>query len=124
MSPRRYATATFTDADEDKGEAPEPIQFAFLFLYADKAEAAADAKRFRMEGPFLYQDERSWLVAWEGTTWEREEIRSRVLELEGDLAWIDTTMPEVPVPKDAKGRVMIVNNCYSSMEEALEAFGL
>lgn len=119
---RRYATATFTDADEDKGEEPEPIRFAFLFLYGDRELAAADAKRYRMEGPFQYQDERSWLVAWEGTPDQREEIRSRFLELDGPLAWDDTLMPELPMP--TTDGIRIQTNCYESMSEALEAFGL
>ena len=121
---RRYATATFTEVDEAEGEKPEPIRFAFLFLYGDRELAAADAKRYRMEGPFLYQDERSWLVAWEGTPEQREEIRSRFLELDGPLAWDDTLMPEVPVPQSERGNIRVQSNAYESMEEAFAAFGL
>ena len=118
MSVRRYATATF----DDEKEGQPPIRFALLFLYADKKIATADARWFDMEGPFLYLDERSWLVAWEAEPEQKEEIKRRLLAVSGDLAWCPTLMPEVPAP--SADHVEISVNCYQTLDSALAAFGL
>ena len=120
MGVRRYATATWDD-QLIEGERV-PIRFALLFLYDNEQEAAADAERLSMQGPFPYIDERSWLVAWEATEAERQQIKERLRGLEGPLAWVQHHFPELPVPQEGRNRLEA--NCYRSLDEGLKAFGL
>lgn len=117
-SVRRYATATFNDEQEEN----PPIRWAFLFLYDDEAAARADAEALKMEGPYQWIDEMSWLIAWEGEPEQRGEIRERLLGLGAGLTWSTSVMPEVPVPQ--VDGISIKSNCYDSMQDALDAFGL
>ena len=115
---RRYATATFNDEDESL----PPLRWAFLFLYDSKAKAEADAAELAMEGPYEWMDETSWLVAWEAEPEQRDEIRQRLLALGSGILWVDTVMPELEAPQ--VDGVSIKSNCYKTMGEALDAFGL
>ena len=118
---RRYATATFTDVDEDEGEdRSNPLRLPVFVWGSGIGRGRCETVSHGRSVPV--QDERSWLVAWEGTPDQREEIRSRFLELDGPLAWDDTLMPELPMP--TTDGIRIQTNCYESMAEELEAFGL
>lgn len=117
---RRYATATFDDQMIEGQQVP--ILFALLFLYDKEDEAKAAAERFKMQGPYQWLDQESWLVAWEGAEEKREEIARRLQELDGPLAWLTHHLPEVPEPQAENWSLK--TNCYETLDMALSAFGL
>lgn len=117
---RCYATATYHVDDEGRQGGPQ--MFALLFLYEDEAAAKAAAVDLEMDGPYLYLDEKTWLVAWESPPEGREFIKERLLSLDQPMAWIDSPMPGMPRP--VVDGIRLQTNHYLTYNDALLAFGL
>lgn len=124
MRQRNYCLATWDTSLDDHEEQKVPVCFAFIGIRSNKEAADALGAKLGIE-PRPWLSKGHWCVAWDYVVGQGidpfKEIQMTLWEWSSlgiEFSWCRDLMPEMPQEMTNKTK----NNCFQSLEQALEAF--